>query len=536
MFKILVSDKLGQAGLDVLDSAEDASYDLLLKKSKDELIAVLPEYDGWIIRSGTSPDAEMIAAASKLKVIGRAGIGVDNIDLAAATERGVIVMNTPGANSVATAEQTFALMLAVSRHTAHAHKSLANGEWNRSQYAGQELYKKTLGIVGFGRIGRLVAARALAFGMSVIAYDPYVSEDTARALDVTLVDLDDLWSQSDIITLHTAATPETVNMVNADSIAQMKTGAILINVARGTLIDETALAAGLDSGKLAGAAIDVFRSEPPAADHPLVGHPKVTHTPHLGASSVEAQRNVAIQVVDQVLDALRGTEVRHAVNASFSYGPSFTAARPFIDLAEKLGLLQYHIAADKIEKVEIEVVGEALAGLVRPIAASFLKGMVMLCAEERGFDAEVNIINAPVVADKLGIQVAQKRGLSAGVEYSNFITCRIFWAGGAEPHTVTGTILGGKHPRVVKMSRFFVEGMPCGVILLLRNNDVPGVIGQIGTLLAAYNVNIAAWQMGRTEAGGEALSFINLDEMPPTPLLDAIEMIPAVIKVKAMLL
>ena len=536
MFKILVSDKLGQAGLDVLDSAEDATYDLLLKKSKAELIAVLPEYDGWIVRSGTKPDAEMIAAASKLKVIGRAGIGVDNIDLAAATEQGVVVMNTPGANSVATAEQTFALMLAVSRHTAHAHLSLAKGEWNRSQYAGQELFKKTLGIVGFGRVGRLVAARAIAFGMTVIAYDPYVSEDVARALDVTLVDLEDLWPQADLITLHTAATPETVNMINADSIAQMKDGAIIINVARGTLIDEAALAAALDSGKLAGAAIDVFRNEPPAKAHPLIGHPKVTHTPHLGASSVEAQRNVAIQVVDQVLDALRGTEVRHAVNASFSFGPSFTAARPFIDLAEKLGLLQYHIAADKIERVEIEVVGEALAGLVRPIAASFLKGMVMLCAEERGFDREVNIINAPVVADKLGIHVAQRRGLSDDIEYTNFITCRIFWAGEDEPHTVTGTVLGGKYPRVVKISRFFVEGLPKGVVLLLRNHDIPGVIGQIGTLLAAYNVNIAAWQMGRTAPGGEALSFINLDEMPPSPLLNAITVLPAVVKVKAMVL
>ena len=537
MYKILVSDKLGQAGLDVLDAAEDVEYDLLLGKSKDELIARLPEYEGWIVRSGTRTDAEMIAAATKLKVIGRAGIGVDNIDVEAATQNGVIVQNTPGANSMATAEQTMALMLAVSRHTAHAHKSLANGEWNRSEYNGQELYEKTLGVIGFGKIGRLVTTRALAFGMTVIAYDPYVSEDDARPLGVTLVDLDDLYTQSDYITLHTAATPETVNMINADAIAQMKDGAIIVNVARGKLIDEAALAAGLESGKVAGAALDVYQSEPPSADNPLIGHAKVTHTPHLGASSVEAQRNVGVQVVKQVLDALRGTDVRNAVNASFSQGPSFSDARPYLTLAEKLGLLQHYIVPDKIERVEIEVNGEALAGAIRPIAASILKGMVERRAEDsmKGNVGEVNIVNAPLVAEQLGILVSQKRGLSK-VEYPNFIACRVYWDGDDSPHTITGTVIGGTHLRILRISRFDVEGTPEGHVLLLRNKDVPGVIGQIGTLLAAYSINIAAWQMGRIRQGGEALCFINLDDAPPEPLMNAIEMIPAVVKAKAVTL
>lgn len=314
MYKILVSDKLGQAGLDALEAAQDATFDLKTGLSKDELIAILPEYEGWIVRSGTRPDADMIKAASKLKVIGRAGIGVDNIDIPAATANGVIVMNTPGANSMATAEQTLALMLATSRHTGHAHASLASGKWERSSFVGQELFQKTLGIIGFGKIGRLVAARAQAFGMSVLAYDPYVSEQDAMAYDVTLVDLDDLYAQSDLITLHTAATAETEDMINAAAIKQMKAGVIVINVARGKLVNEADLLAGLESGQIKAAGLDVYKQEPPAADNPLIGHPKVVHTPHLGASSVEAQRNVAVQIVEQVLDALRDKEVRNAVN------------------------------------------------------------------------------------------------------------------------------------------------------------------------------------------------------------------------------
>lgn len=314
MYKILISDKLGQAGLDVLDGADDAQYDMLTGKTKEELMAVLPEYDGWIVRSGTKPDADMIGAASKLKVIGRAGAGVDNVDISAATAAGVIVMNTPGANSVATAEQTLALMLAASRNTGQAHASMLDGKWDRGKYAGFELFEKTLGIIGFGKIGRLVAQRASAFGMTVIAFDPYVSEEDAVALGVTLVDLDDLYAQSDVITLHTAVTAETQNMVNADAIESMKQDVIIVNVARGKLIDEAALASGLEKGKIRAVGLDVYQTEPVAADNPLIGHPRVVHTPHLGASTAEAQRNVGVMVAEQVLDALRDVEVRNAVN------------------------------------------------------------------------------------------------------------------------------------------------------------------------------------------------------------------------------
>ncbi len=314
MFNILISDKLGAAGLELLDAADDAAYAMKPGLSKDELLAIMPNYDALIIRSGTQVDADVIAAGKNLKFVGRAGIGVDNIDLAAAKANGVIAMNTPGSNSVATAEQTMALMLAVSRNTVAAHNSLTAGEWQRSQYVGVELYDKVLGIVGFGRIGRLVAARARAFGMTVLAHDPYVRPLDIAGLGVELVDLDTLFAEADYITLHSAVSDETANVINNESIAKMKKGVFIINVARGKLIDEVALAEGLTSGQIKAAALDVYRTEPPGADNPLIKLSNVLHTPHLGASTVEAQRNVATQVVNQVLDALRGVEVRNAVN------------------------------------------------------------------------------------------------------------------------------------------------------------------------------------------------------------------------------
>ncbi len=316
MYHILISDKLGKAGLERLDQMDDIQYDLKPGLSKAELLEIIPSYDGLIIRSGTQVDADVLTAATNLKVVGRAGMGVDNIDIEAATMRGVIVMNTPGANSIATAEQTMALMLAVNRHTAPAHASLLAGEWARSQFVGTELYGKTLGIIGFGRIGRLVAERAKAFGMEIMAFDPYVSPETGQSLGVTMVDLDSLLAQADIITLHTAVTPETTRMINADAIARMKESVILINVARGKLVDEAALAEALQNGRVRAAAIDVYSSEPPTGN-PLIGLPNALHTPHLGASSKEAQRNVAVQIAEQMADALRGDDVRNALNTPF---------------------------------------------------------------------------------------------------------------------------------------------------------------------------------------------------------------------------
>lgn len=519
MYKILISDKLGQSGLDRLDQMDDVIYDMKVKLSKEELISILPEYDGWIVRSGTKPDADMIAAGKNLKVIGRAGMGIDNIDVDAATMHGVIVMNTPGANSMATAEQTLALMLAVSRHTAPAHASLKDGQWNRSQYVGTELYEKTLGIVGFGRIGRLVAERALAFGMDVVAYDPFVSEEIGRNLGVTLVDLDDLYAQADYITLHTAAVAETINMINAESIAQMKDNVVIINAARGTLIDDQALADGLKAGKVKAAALDVFVKEPPE-DNPLIGLDNVLHTPHLGASSQEAQRNVAIQMVEQVADALRGNGIRNAVNLPFEVGPDFDTIKPYLDLAEKIGALHAGLTDEPVTAVEIEASGQAVDGLVRAIASALLKGLL-----EANYEGTLNYINAPLVANQLGVSITQTMGNTPD-DYPNMITAKVRWNSGER--ILAGVLFGGTEPRIVRMNDFLLDARPEGVLLVMKNKDVPGVIGQIGTILSAYQVNIGEWRMGRNKAGGEALSIINLDSRPNDQALDALKQVSAV--------
>lgn len=316
-FKILIADKLGNAGLERLAQMSDVTYDLRTGLSKEALLEAIADYDAVIVRSDTFIDADVIAAGKRLKVVGRAGIGVDNIDVPAASAHGVMVMNTPHSNSVATAEQTFTLLLATSRRTVQAHNSLAAGHWERSRFVGTELYGKTLGIIGFGYIGRLVARRAQAFGMSVVAYDPYVPTETATELEVELLPLNDLLAASDLITLHAVVTPETKGIINAETIATMKDGVIIVNVARGKLIDEQALADALQSGKVAAAGLDVYQEEPPA-NSPLIGLPNVIHTPHLGASTQEAQKNVGIEIVEQIADALRGVAYRNVLNTVVS--------------------------------------------------------------------------------------------------------------------------------------------------------------------------------------------------------------------------
>lgn len=522
MYKILIADKFGQEGVDLLDQIDDVSYDELTNLSKEELIEKIAEYDALIVRSGTRPDAEIIAAGTKLKVIGRAGIGVDNIDIDAATRKGIIVMNTPQGNSIATAEQTLTLMLAISRHTAQSHASLLAGEWKRSQFVGTELYEKTLGVVGFGRIGRLVTERAQAFGMNVIAYDPYVSEAVGRNMNVTLVDLEDLYAQADYITLHSVLTKETEKLINTEAIAQMKEGVVIINVARGKLIDEEALAEGLKNGKVKGAALDVFSVEPPE-DNPVVGLPNVLHTPHLGASTSEAQRNVAIQMVEQVVSALRDTDYRNALNVPFRAGPDFSATRPYMDLASKIGVLQDVLAPQKITKIEVEVTGDGLEEMVRPVAAALLKGI--LCHD----CPDVNVINAPVLAEDAGIKIEQAYDLKE-VGYTNMISCRVHWQGGSR--LVGGVLFGGTEPRIVQVDEYRLEAKPEGHLLFMRNKDVPGVIGQVATLLSTYDVNVAEWRLGRSAPGGEALCFVNLDRVPPQPVLDAIAQATAVTEVK----
>lgn len=515
MYRILISDKLGEAGLRLLEGLEDVSFEHRPGLAKEELLRIIPEFDALIVRSGTQVDADVLEAGGRLVVVGRAGMGVDNIDVGAATKRGIIVMNTPTANSVATAEQTMALMLAVCRHTVQAHQSLSAGDWQRSRYVGTELHGKTLGLVGFGNIGRLVARRAQAFGMHVIACDPFVSEDVGREYEVTLVDLEDLLSQADVISLHAALVPESTKMINRETIRQMKDGVIVVNVARGKLVDEVALAEALRSGKVKAAAVDVYASEPPPADNPMLGLANVVHTPHLGASTVESQRAVATQIVDQVVEALRGTGFRHNINMPFPAGPDFATIQPYMALAEKLGALHASLAGESIRHVEIEVHGEAVNGLVRAIAAALLKGLL-----SRSYGGQLNYINAPALAAEMGITTTQTRGKNP-IDYPNLISCSVGWEGGT--NLLAGMLFGGKEPRVVRLNQYALDARPEGIVLLLQNEDVPGVIGQVGTQLAAGGINIGEWRMGRDAPGGEALSFISLDSSPSPELLQAIE-------------
>lgn len=524
MYRILVSDKLGAAGLALLNQADDVQYDLKPTMNQAEFLQAIPGYDALIVRSGTAVDANIFAAGARLLVVGRAGVGIDNIDIAAASRHGVIITNTPAANNIAAAEQTMALMLAASRHTAQAHASLGRGEWERSRYMGWELHGKRLGLIGFGRIGRLVAERARAFGMEILAYDPYISEAVGREMGVTLVDLEDLLPAVDYLSLHAAYTPETEQIINAATIAQMKRGVILVNGSRGKLVDEVALVEALQNGHVRAAALDVYSVEPPQGN-PLIGMPNVLHTPHLGASTYEAQEQVATEIVSQVLDALRGLDFRHAINMPFNVEPGeYQAVRPYMRLAEKLGKLQANLADRPIRKVEVEVCGDAVERQVRAVAAALLKGILSV-----SYDGRLNAINAPVLAEQAGIAISQTVGMN-NVDYPNLVSCRVYWDGGKR--LLAGVLFGGTEPRIVQYDQYRLEARPEGVLLIMQNRDVPGVIGQIGTILAAYQVNIGEWRMGRNEPGGEALSFINLDSVPGEAALNSLAAITAVTNLK----
>ncbi len=515
MFKILISDKLGDDGVAVFEAAADAQVDIRTGLSEDELIDIIAPYDALVIRSGTQVTAKVLEAATNLQVVGRAGVGTDNVDVDHATRSGVIVMNTPGANTVATAELTFALLMSATRNIVAAHNSVSEGRWERSSFTGTELKGKTLGIVGFGRVGRAVAARAQAFDMTVLAYDPFVSERAALDSRVELVDLDELLAASDYVTLHTALSDDTANLINAERLGLMKPTAVLINAARGGLVDPEAVVAALDADQLRLAAIDVFVEEPPAEGHPFVNHPKVIHTPHLGASTSEAQRDVAIEIAEQVLEALRGTSIANSVNLAFSPGLDYDRVNPFISLASKIGLLQQAMADAKIETVELELYADDAEDLMRPVASGLLKGILESAAPD-----SVNFVNAPVMAQERGLKISRSVGLGKA-DYRNQITCRVGWDGGGR--TVSGVVFSDDHPRIVQISNYRLEADPFGPVLLLLNDDVPGVIGTVGTVLGDFGINIGEWRLGRNVDRGEALSFINLDSVPPVDVLGAVK-------------
>ena len=456
----------------------------------------------------------------------RAGARLDNVDIDEATRRGIMAINVPSANVVAVAEHTFAMLLALARQIPEGYKAVLAGEWPRHEILGFQLEGKLLGIIGFGRIGREVAIRAKAFGMHVLVYAPHVDLAYAREQGVEVVGFAELLERSDIISLHTALTEQTRGMMNAAAFAQMKEGAYLVNCTNADLIDENALLEALDSGHLAGAALDTFCQEPPSPDCPLIHHPKVVVAPHLNQNTVEAQTTTSRQVVEDVLAALRGEDYRHVVNLPFNEVVPYKAVKPYIHLASKLGKLQGQLAEGWINRVEIELLGEGLRDLVRPVAAVMLAGML------RSRDGRhVNWVSAPVEAYEQNIVTTQAKDLVELADYPNLIACRIYWEGGGH-RTVAGVLFANGEARLVQYDKFHVDAYPEGYVLILENDDVPGVIGKVGTRLGREGINIAQWRYGREAPGKRAVSFINLDSRVPLSVLAELEKEPQIHRVR----
>jgi D-3-phosphoglycerate dehydrogenase / 2-oxoglutarate reductase len=527
MFKILITDDIGAAGLTLLEAATDVQQDTVKLPPREKLLEIIGNYDAVITRSGTPLTADVFAAGKRLKVAGRAGVGMDNIDIDAATLRGILVMNTPEANTLSAVELTFTLMLALCRKLPQAHASMKKGDWTRSRFLGTQLSGKTLGIIGLGRIGSRVAARGQAFGMTVIAYDPYIAEEIAARIHVRLVgDLEELLRTADIITVHTPLTEETRGMIGTREIGRMKEGVRLINCARGGIMDEAALLSGLNSGKIAGLGLDVYSVEPPKGDliKRLLNREEAVVTPHIGANTIEAQRDVAVQVVQQVIEALRGVNFRNVVNLPFADDVDYRSLAPYMNLAERIGALLMQMVRGRITRVEVEFRGEDVEVHEKPLTVALLKGLLAPILSE-----DVNYVNAPRLAGERGIQVTQTRH-PAAQDYSNVILCRVISS--KETRLIGGALFLHKHPRIVLLDDYRIDASPHGPALILSNRDIPGVIGKVGTLLGQRGINIAEWQMGRNEPGGMAISFINIDSPAGDDVLQELRALSPILDVR----
>ena len=505
--KILVTDSLAPEGLEVFQRAKDIEVDVRVGLKPSELKEICVNYDGWVIRSGTKITAELIEAAKNLKVIGRAGVGFENIDVEAASKKGIVVMNTPGGNNVTTGEHTISLMMALARHIPQAVASLKSGKWDRNQFVGTELCNKTIGVIGLGNVGRIVAERAAGLRMKVIGYDPFIPSETIARLGVEPATLDEVFSKSDFITVHVPLTPETQGLINRDAFVKMKTGVRIINCARGGIVDEQDLADAIQKRKVAGAALDVYVDEPPPPDHPLITMDQVITTPHLGASTDEAQLNVAIAVAEQMVDFLTKGVVRYAVNVPSVSPELLEILRPYLTLAERLGSLHVQMAGSLPKEVQVEYLGDVTQYNVAPLTLAVLKGLLTPIME-----SGVNYVNAPLVARERGIQVIESKGEHAG-DFASSITVKARTKN--QDLEVEGAIFGAKHPRIVRINSFYLEAVPEGYILILHNKDVPGVVGTVGTLLGRNGINIAGMELGRAVKGGNAISLIHVDDAIP---------------------
>ncbi|MBI3242764.1 MAG: phosphoglycerate dehydrogenase [Chloroflexi bacterium] len=523
MFKIVISDHLSDSGWAVLRSAEDVTLAGPFAE-REAVLEAARDAHALIVRSITRVDRELLTNAPNLQVVARAGASWENINLDECTRRGIMVINVPDANVIALAEHALGMMLALARHIPKGYASLRAGEWRRYELMGVQLHGKTLGIIGYGRHGREVAARAQSFGMIVLSYDPYIDEGHARTQRVSIVGIDELLARSDFISLHATLTPETADILNHDAFSKMKEGVRIVNCTHAGLIDETALLEALDGGKVAGAALDFLKVEPPSPGHPLVMHPNVIVLPHLNQNTLDSQTATSRQAAEDALAALRGDDYRNVVNLPFRPGADYVTAKPYLLLAEKLGKVQGQLAGGAINRVEIEILGDGLQGLVRPVAAALLKGMLRPVDERT-----VNYVSAPVIAYEQNIQTTQTRSLEL-VDYPNLLSCRAHWPGGSR--TLAGVIFAGGEPRLVQYETFRIDANPEGYVLVLENEDVPGVIGQVGALMGAHGVNIGEWRYGRDRPGGRAVSFINLDSPIPAPALETLRQLPNIIGAK----
>ena len=522
--RVLVCDNVSAKGVAFLEACPELEVCVVEGGLTDELLA---EAEGIVVRSATKITTEVMAKAPKLRVVGRAGVGVDNVDVDAATSRGIVVMNTPAGNTISTAELTFSMMMALARKIPQAHVSMKNGGWDRKAFAGTELSGKSLGICGMGRIGGQMARRAIAFGMRVLAYDPYLSLGKARELQVELLELDELMARADFITVHMPLTDQTRDMINAESIAGMKDGVYLVNCARGGIINETDLLEAVRSGKVAGAALDVYETEPCPEDSPLRAEPNIVMTPHLGASTKEAQESVGIEVAETVSDYLINGAVRNAVNMPSLDAKTYEAVKPYIVLGEKLGRLVAQLAPSRNDQLTITYGGKAAEVPADPVTRCVLKGFL-----EQAGGGEVNQVNVRALASSLGVMVEEVKA-HEGPEFAEWM--HVEARAGEEKVSAGGTFFGSQ-PRIVRINGRAVESDASGVLFLMNNKDKPGMVGYIGSLMGEHQLNIASMSLSRDEEGGEALTLLNLDQEPPAALLEKAEADPNITNVKVVCL
>lgn len=522
MFKVLVSDPISDMGIQQLMDASDVIVDKKPGLSEDELIGIIGEYDALLVRSQTKVTEKIMAAGTQLKVIGRAGVGVDNINLEAATNRGIVVINAPDGNTITTCEHAFAMMMALARHIPQAYAKTVQGIWDR-KFLGVELRNKTLGVLGMGRIGSEVAKRAKAFGMDILGYDPFLTEDRAEKIGVKVATVDEIVRQADFITVHTPLTPETRHMISRPQFEVMKKGMRIINCARGGVVDELALVEAIDQGIVAGAAFDVFEKEPPEADHPFLKHPKIIVTPHLGASTVEAQENVAIDVSEQVLHILRNEPFKNAVNMPPVAPSVMSKLQPFFGLGEKLGAFATQLNNEAVKAIHVDYAGDLSEVDTQPLTRYVIKGVL-----SRHFGSDVNTVNSMHLAKIRDVNVVVSQA-SATKGFTNLLSVTLKFSDGTE-RRVAGTLLNGFGARIVQIDQFPVDFAPEGNLVFIAHNDKPGIIGNVGTLLGKNNVNIATMQVGRKIVGGDAIMVLGVDKEAPKEVLGELTKLPEINK------